>query len=240
MMRNSRQLTTGARRSRNSLPVGQTAPVTIDRDTTADRILAAAEHLLAEHGIDGTSLRAITERAAVNVAAVNYHFGSKEALTLAVFDRLAERVNNRRLADLEQILADAREKGVHPDLREIIVCFIRPYFDPSPGESSPLLAQLVLQHRIAPSAVTREIIKRHFDPMAKRFIEALTLSCPAVDPTSLYWRYMFMTGAVVMTATDQARKNRLAKLSGGKADMSDRGAAFDELVCFLMGAIATP
>ena len=51
---------------------------------TATRILDAAERLFVEHGFEATSLRTITQQAEVNLAAVNYHFGSKDALFQAV------------------------------------------------------------------------------------------------------------------------------------------------------------
>ena len=54
---------------------------------TRDRILDAAERLFVEHGFEGTSMRMITGAANANLAAVNYHFGSKDALIQAVFRR---------------------------------------------------------------------------------------------------------------------------------------------------------
>src|SRR3990167_10529329 len=88
---------------------------------TKDRILGAAEELFAQHGFSGTSLRQVTSRADVNIAAVNYHFGSKENLVNEVFRRRLDELSQKRLA----ALAAAREAS--PDnLEAILAAFIEP------------------------------------------------------------------------------------------------------------------
>lgn len=213
-------------------------PQTPPDESTVGRILAAAEMLFAKHGLSKPSLRTITERAGVNLAAVNYHFGSKEELILAVFERLSRRINARRVAELEALLADAAAKGAVPTLRDVVACFVRVYVEPRPEENSALFAKLVLQHRVEPTPVTHAVVRDHFDPMAACFIDALALACPEIDRATLAWRYMFMIGAVIVTVTDRAGDNRLARLSGGAADAGDRAALADELVRFLTAGMA--
>ena len=207
-------------------------------ESTVGRILAAAEALFAEQGLSKPSLRTITERAGVNLAAVNYHFGSKEELILAVFERLSRRINTRRVAELEALLAGAAARRTAPTLTDVVACFVRVYVDPRPEENSALFAKLVLQHRVEPTPVTRAVVRTHFDPMAARFIDALALACPDIDRAMLTWRYMFMIGAVIVTVTDQGGDNRLARLSGGAADTGDRAALAAELVRFLVAGMA--
>ena len=72
---------------------------------TRDRILDAAERLFVEHGFDGTSMRMITGAANANLAAVNYHFGSKDALVQEVFRRRLADLNERRIAALDRLEA---------------------------------------------------------------------------------------------------------------------------------------
>ena len=74
---------------------------------TKDRILDTAERLFADKGYPATSLRDITNEAGVNLAAVNYHFGSKEALLSAVLDRRIGPVNEKRLELLDAAEAQA-------------------------------------------------------------------------------------------------------------------------------------
>lgn len=206
---------------------------------TIGRVLAAAEALFAEKGLAQASLRDITARAGVNVAAVGYHFGSKNALVVSVFERLARRVNRKRISDLDRHLASLAA-GQRPDLAAIIDIFVAPYLSDSDAQQGQLMAQLILLHRLSPSETTSGIIKKFFDPMAKRFVEALTLSCPEVSGADLYWRYNFMVSAVVLTISDRSKDNRLARLSGGLVDATRTDVLRDALVRFLQGAFTAP
>src|SRR3981081_4080050 len=89
-----------------------------------ERILDAAERLFARHGFYGVSVRNITDAAEVDVALVNYHFGSKRELFAAVFQRRAEILNPERLARLEEVRRAALP-GV-PSLEDIINSFTYP------------------------------------------------------------------------------------------------------------------
>ncbi|WP_439572056.1 TetR family transcriptional regulator [Phreatobacter sp.] len=207
-----------------------------DSDTTA-RVLAAAEALFAEKGQDKVSLRELTARAGVNLAAVNYHFGSKDGLAEALFERLSARVNARRVAELEAYLTGL-PRGRRPSLDRILEIFVEPYLADGNEDQGVLLARFILQHRLSPTAMTRRIMRRHFDPMAKRFIAALSLACPRVDPADLYWRYMFMVSSVVLTITDTSKDNRIARLSAGRADTTRRSDFRAALQRFLKGGLA--
>ncbi len=204
------------------------------QDAAPDRILIAAERLFAAKGFD-ISLREITDSAQVNIAAVNYHFGSKANLTEILFDRLSRGVNGRRLKEISAILAAARKAGQRPDLDSIIMAFIKPYLEPT--DTGRLLARMILQHRIEPSDLTRQIIKTHFDPMAKRFIDAFRLAVPTVDPAAFYWRYVFMVGSVVLTVTDSGSESRLNRLSDGAVNSRDPEEFRTALLDFLRGGL---
>ena len=208
------------------------------QDDTPQRMLKAATALFAERGVEKASLRELTQLAEVNLAAVNYHFGSKDALVEAVFEDLARRVNAMRLRNLQVVLDAADAQAARPDLEAILNTFIEPYLGPDTVAESALLAQLVLKHRLAPSAMTTRIIKRHFDPMAKRYVAAFVAACPAVDPSEFYWRYMFMAGAVILTSTDRRRSNRVERISDGAFSATDPQALRAALMRFLRGGMA--
>src|SRR5512145_2902278 len=74
---------------------------------TRTRILDAAEELFMQHGFEGASMRMLTARAGVNLAAINYHFGSKDALIEAVFRRRLDVMNAERIAQLERLEQEA-------------------------------------------------------------------------------------------------------------------------------------
>lgn len=199
------------------------------------KMVESAIVLFARKGVDSVSLRELTARAGVNLAAVNYYFGSKEALAKIVFEELSKRVNKRRLARLDQL-----ESGKALALEDIIASFIEPYVSDAAAEEGLLLARLILRHRMTPSDMTSKLMRKHFDPMAKRYIAALAAACPGVPESEFPWRYTFMVSAVVLTVTDRTKDSRLIKLSDGKADPTDSAALGAALVRFIAGGMRAP
>lgn len=130
--------------------------------------------------------------AGVNVASVNYHFGSKDPLVEAVFAKLAERVNASRTSALKTVREQAERTGRPASVEEIVQVFPAPYLAPNEQTHGELLAQFLLLNRLSPSPVTTKIMIEHFDPMARKFIEALSYALPDTPVQTLYWRYNFM------------------------------------------------
>src|ERR1044072_1422355 len=95
---------------------------------TRTQLLDAAEHLFAEHGFRGASIRAITDLAGANLAAVGYHFGSKAALLAAVARRVVEPINAAQSAGLDRLLARTPD----PAVAELVAAFAGPMFDGMP------------------------------------------------------------------------------------------------------------
>src|SRR4029078_5825639 len=89
---------------------------------TRTRILDAAEELFMQHGFEGTSMRSLTAKAGANLAAVNYHFGSKNALIEAVFRRRLDPMNSAPIAELERLEKEAAGRALPPEA--IIRAFI--------------------------------------------------------------------------------------------------------------------
>lgn len=96
-----------------------------DTDTRT-RILDTAERLLAENGVAATSVRMITEGAGVNIAAVNYHFGSKDEMVREVIGRGIAEIGALRLVALEVVLVNAEKQERRPAIDEVIGAFVRP------------------------------------------------------------------------------------------------------------------
>src|SRR5437762_13635541 len=92
-------------------PARKTAPLDTSPDTKT-RILDAGEHLFMEHGFEATSLRQLTSAAGVNLAAVNYHFGSKEELFQAVLTRRLDPMNQERIQLLDRLEREAAGKAM--------------------------------------------------------------------------------------------------------------------------------
>src|ERR1700683_3072119 len=103
---------------------------------TKSRILDSAEKLFGLNGFEATSLRDITAEAQVNLAAVNYHFQSKESLIDAVIARRIEPVNRRRFEMLDAA-------GSHPTLEQILTAFLAPVLEQNLDGVAPLMGRMM-------------------------------------------------------------------------------------------------
>lgn len=209
-------------------------------DGTRARILAAAESLFAKNGVSHTTLREITQAAKVNMAAVNYHFGSKESLANAVFRDLADRVNNRRRAAIAACVAKAQANGTRPSVADLVDIFLEPYVSREEPWTSMLLVHLVMLHRVEPTPWTREIITNQFDPLAREFVDALCLALPDRDEDEFLWRYYFMPGTVIFALSDARSSKRLLRLSQGRCDSADLDRMTRELRAVLINLFEGP
>ncbi len=162
--------------------------------TTRDRILDAAELLFAEQGIRATSLRVITREADVNLAAVHYHFGSKEGLLDAVIERQALPVNESRLLELERL---ERETGdASPTAEALLAAFILPAVNRlcDLGPRAQHLPQLLARIEAQPAEVVESLMRKHFGEVARRFVEALQRALPDHSEESVAERLRFCAG----------------------------------------------
>lgn len=201
-------------------------------EVTRSHILDAAEYLYSENGFNGTSLRAIVERAGANTAAVHYYFGSKKGLIEAVFERRFAPVADERL----KLLAECREEPDRPPLlHQIISAFIKPSIADRHGG----VAFSKLRGRIAAEASDdiRELMARYFDPSSRQFLVALGRALPDLPLRDLHWRLHFMFATIVYTLVDPGR---IQSLTGYSCDPSDTEATLGYLVPFLAQAFETP
>lgn len=194
-----------------------------------DRILDSAEALFAKHGFDGVSMRMVAERAEVDLALASYHFGSKRGLFDAVLLRRAEVLNKTRLAALEKCQAEAGENG--PSVEAIIDAFLKPmlahgYQD---DEGWQHYFELVAQVNNSPEW-GGQLMTKYFDPLVRRFMEALKKALPDADPANLYWSYHFLSGALTLTF---AHTGRIDILSDGKVKSEDMTGAYERMVPFV-------
>jgi AcrR family transcriptional regulator len=163
---------------------------------TRERILDVAEELFAEKGIVATSLRALTKAADVNLAAVHYHFGSKEALLDAVLERRARPANLERLTELERL----EERGVDapPSIEEILSAFVVPGVRSLQALSDRrgLLARLRARVEAQPPDVVEALFRKHFGVVCARFLEALQRELPQLDKQLVADRFRLALGTL--------------------------------------------
>jgi len=165
---------------------------------TKQRLLDAAERLFAQAGFHATSLRAITGEAGANLAAVSYHFGSKEGLMEAVIDRRLTPLNAERIAALEAALAAAEAQGRPPEAREVLSAFIAPTLRLRQGGSADFIA-LVGRMVSETDDTLRRIFVGRMEPFRRRIFDALKLALPYVSVDILNWRLHFTIGAMAHT-----------------------------------------
>ncbi len=202
--------------------------------STRQRILAAAERLFNRDGLERTTVRAIAAAAAVNIAAVNYHFGSKEALERETLRLLADRANRDRLARLERCLAAS---GVAPPvLEDLVEALVAPYVEGSGRNSRPsLLPELILLLGLPGAAsASHSMLATLFDEVAERFVGAFALALPGVSRAEIWWRYHLAIGSIVYSVGKSGRHDRLKRLSGGTAD----ARSSEQLLTHLIGFVA--
>jgi len=201
-----------------------------DSRDTRERILACAERLFAERGFDSTSLRTITTEAGANLAAVNYHFGSKDELVREVLSRRIVPLNRERLEQLARCEADAGPGG--PSLERIIDAFVGPALrlshDPSRG--GHVFLRLFGYAMSQPDFALRDFIASQFQEVATRFNVALRRALPVLDEREVFWRMLFMIGAM---AHSMAMSDQLHKVSHGLCDPHDTEGISRRLVPFL-------
>ena len=204
---------------------------------TKDRILDAAEALFMEHGFEATSLRAITAAAAVNLAAVNYHFGSKEELFQAVLTRRLDPMNQRRVALLDRF---EREAATPLSCERIIVALFAPALeiarDPELGGNNFL--RLLGRAYADPAPFIRRFLSEQYAQMIARFKAAFARALPHLPKKELSWRLHFIMGALSYTLAGTDALKLIAELS-------PKESANDELLLrrlapFLLAGLTAP
>jgi AcrR family transcriptional regulator len=168
--------------------------------STKERILDSAETLFAEKGFQGTSLRAITGGAGVNLASVNYHFGTKESLLQAVLERRLIPLNEIRRERIEEVRTKAHQRGTRPSVKEVLHAFVEPTlrFKESGSGAVDFIA-LVARSLSDPDDTVRRAFLILIMPMFQLLYGTLRESLPEVPEKVLLWRLHFVLGAFAHT-----------------------------------------
>ncbi len=164
---------------------------------TMQRILDSAERLFAENGYRGTSLRMITSDAGVNLAAVNYHFGSKEKLVRQVFERKMVPLNRLRIENIEGVISQSWESGQRPTVKNVLHAFLGPTFETmleDPKGNSFLT--LVVRSMADTDSTLNSCFAESVQPVIKIFHEAMCRAIPDKDPQEVFFK--LITGMTTM------------------------------------------
>ncbi|MEO5559973.1 MAG: TetR family transcriptional regulator [Dokdonella sp.] len=180
--------------------------------STKERILGVAETLFARHGFAGASLRQVTAAANVNLAAVNYHFGSKESLIEEVFRRRLDELNRHRLAALAAIEANPSRT-----LDDVLDAFIRPALEQSMDSTGGTAFVRVLARAYAEhDERLRKFLSDNYGHVLREFAGAFSRLLPRLSKDELYWRLDIVAGALTYAMADFGmikRKNDVSEQS---------------------------
>lgn len=203
-------------------------------DQTRTAILAAAERLYADRGFGDVTLRDIVAEANVNLAAVNYHFGSKDELIAELFVTRSLALNKERLRKLRE----AEEAGdgradIADVLRALVGPTLRGCLGPANQRSTP--ARFMIRVNIESVPAIRRIRNREIDHLRK-FIAAMRRSLPDRSEVELYWGLHFALAMAQQTVRDS---ERLAKLSEGQCDVDDVEAVIQRVVSVAVMGLTT-
>ena len=167
--------------------------------STKERILDVAERLFADRGFPATPLRDITSEAGVNLASVNYHFGSKEALLAAVLERRLRPVNALRLELLDALESAAGNSA--PNAEEVIRAFLSPPFQKRRewGVGGDNFLRLMGRIHSETNEAFRASFFQQFDRVSRRFAQSLRRALPHLDATDVGWRMLFLVGSMALT-----------------------------------------
>jgi AcrR family transcriptional regulator len=199
---------------------------------TRTRILDAAEELFMQHGFEGTSMRLLTAKAGVNLAAVNYHFGSKDALIEALFRRRLDPMNTERVAALDRLEDFSAEN--------IIRAFVRPslrLIEDAQGGGRNFI-RLLGRTYTEPAKPVRVLIGQMYAPTMERFKAALERALPQMPRDELVWRMHFMFGTLAYTL---AATDTVQLIAGCKPeDRHDARLLEERLTAFLAAGLHAP
>lgn len=159
------------------------------------RLLDVAEELFAQKGFDATSIRDITNHAKCNVAAVNYHFNSKQNLYNEVFRRRMTAMRDIRLAAIENVMSQTTARPTLTNLiRAFATAFLEPLLDKTTGQRFlKLIVREMNDPRLPRDMFVKEIVK----PTLTSLGQALTKLCPHLDQRQITLSTFSIVGQLI-------------------------------------------
>jgi AcrR family transcriptional regulator len=164
---------------------------------TKTRLLNAAESLFSHQSFAGTSMRTITSLANANLAAANYHFGSKEDLLRAVLERRLLPLNKVRSQRIEQVIEEAASRGHNPGTADLLRAFIEPTMALRCNESNSTEFVLMIGRSLtAADPAVRDLFLELTRPLLQKLHQALCLALPHLPAELIFTRLFFTMGAM--------------------------------------------
>ncbi|WP_371185400.1 TetR/AcrR family transcriptional regulator [Thalassotalea maritima] len=203
---------------------------------TKTKILNAAEILFAENGFTSTSLREITSEADVNLAAVNYHFGSKKELIKALMKRYLDELSEPLVASLKQV----NEQQQKPDLYDVFTAFSAPLLalNDFRENGTSIFLQLLGRSYVDNQGFLRWFITTNYPGILNNFVAAVHRAYPELSTEDIFWRLHFTMGTVVFTMSSSAALIDIADNDfGNKVDVA---GVIERIIPYIAAGVGAP
>jgi AcrR family transcriptional regulator len=207
---------------------------------TRARILDVAERLFVRHGYDGTSLRLITSEAAVNLAAVNYHFGGKEALMEAVLKRRLDWLNEERMRVLDEL--EAASGGKPPRPHQIVEAFFGTLIGMGckRDRGGEVFLRLIGRSFTSPNGFIRALLAEEYREVIERYKQAFVDALPDVPRQEVAWRFQFMLGATAYALAGNDFLQVSVQFDSDELPEDQARRLWPRLCSFLLGGMRAP
>ncbi|MDX3773543.1 TetR family transcriptional regulator [Chromatiaceae bacterium AAb-1] len=207
-----------------------------NKQNTQQKILDAAQSLFAETGFNGTSLRQITSLAEVNLASVNYHFGSKKELIQAVLQRYLSVLMPRLDQEFSLLLASEQPNS----LKSVLAVFVKPLLELNAvhNNGTRIFLQLLGRGYTDVQGHLRWFFNHNYGRILDKFVLLVQQSCPALPASELFWRLHFSLGTIVFTMASNEALAEIAEASFN--EVIDIEGVIQRLLPYLAAGIAAP
>jgi AcrR family transcriptional regulator len=204
--------------------------------STKNKILNAAEQSFADKGFNGTSLREITSKAEVNLAAVNYHFGSKKELIKAVMSRYMNELSPR----LESALEDICQAPQQPNLVEVFSAFVEPLLALNQFQKNGTrnFLQLLGRGYSDSQGFLRWFLTTQYPNVITYFITAVQKAYPELSKEDIFWRLHFTMGTLVFTMSSSDALIDIAK--NDFDNTLDIAGVIQRVIPYIAAGVAAP
>ncbi|ASG07644.1 TetR family transcriptional regulator [Vibrio anguillarum] len=203
------------------------------RSSTKEKILDVAEGLFAEHGFNDTSLRAITSKAGVNLASVNYHFGDKKTLVRAVLNRYLEAFMPAVQQALQEL--NSQDEYQMSEVFESLRTPLRALNDVRPNGTSRFML-LIGRGYTDVQGHLRWFITTRYSDVLSLFTQSVMKANPKLTPETLFWRLHFTLGTCVFTMASSQALAEIAESDFG--NQVDAKTVVDLLIPYLAAGVA--
>jgi len=206
------------------------------KQNTQQKILDAAEQLFSETGFSATSLRQITSMAEVNLASVNYHFGSKKELIQSVLQRYLAVLMPRLDGEFSRLLASQQPN----QLPTVLAVFIEPLLELNKVQQNgtTMFLQLLGRGYTDVQGHLRWFFNHHHGRTLDKFVLLVQQSCPQLPASEIFWRLHFSLGTIVFTMASNVALKDIA--SADFNEVVEIDGVIKRLIPYLAAGIAAP